>query len=67
MVSDGVDVAILNLPTIAHVPRALDLKPVIEHINLDFTAQQDVATRSRRPQSPPDRHNRTYPYYGNST
>ena len=42
--SDGVDITILNRPTIIHASGALDLKPVIDHVDMDLAAQQDVVT-----------------------
>lgn len=40
--SDGVDITILDRSTIIHASGALDLKPVIKHVDMDLATQQDV-------------------------
>jgi hypothetical protein len=43
-----VDITILDRPTVIHASGALDLKPVIEHVDMDLTARQDVITMYQR-------------------
>lgn len=46
--SNGMDITILDCSTIIHASMALDLKPVIEHIDMDLAAQQDVVAMYQR-------------------
>ena len=46
--NDGVDITILDRSTIIHASGALDLKPVIKHVDMDLATQQDVVTMYQR-------------------